>query len=156
METKLNPNKFEEKVAPLYAHIEEVKAQIKSISLQAKDECYEILSKNPQGNCILIAPYSDDIIFAKGSYFWAIGAFDGTIQVKAACNGFHEPRPDDTFEPTCKPGRDKYFYPYEEEAFLEIYAAVIKILDKAMPREEAEQYYPKWSDEADQWIFVKK
>lgn len=155
MEAKLNPKKFEEMIAPLYEHIKETKAQIKAIALQAKDECYEILSKNHKGNCILLTPNTDEVAFYEEGYFWAIGAFDGTIQVQS-CGEYRDPEPDDKFKPTCELWRDKYFYPYEEEAFLEIYAAVIKHLDKAMPREEAEQYYPKWSDEADQWIFVKK
>lgn len=155
MEAKLNPKKFEEMIAPLYEHIKETKAQIKAIALQAKDECYEILSKNHKGNCILLTPNTDEVAFYEGGYFWAIGAFDGTIQVQA-CGEYSDPEPDDKFKPTCEPWRDKYIYPYEEESFLEIYAAVIKNLDKAMPREEAEQYYPKWSDEADQWVFVKK
>ena len=56
MDAKLNPKKFEEMIAPLYEHIKETKAQIKAIALQAKDECYEILSKNHKGNCILLPP----------------------------------------------------------------------------------------------------
>lgn len=155
MEAKLNPKKFEEMIAPLYEHIKETKAQIKAIALQAKDECYEILSKNPKGNCILLTPETDEVVYYAEGLFWAIGAFDGEIQVKA-CGEYRDPEPDDKFKPTCEPWRDKYSYPYGEDSFLEIYAAVIKNLDKAMPREEAEQYYPKWSDEADQWVFVKK
>ena len=55
METKLNPNKFEEMVTSLYA-------QINAIGLQALAECYEILSKNPKGNCILINLDSEDLL----------------------------------------------------------------------------------------------
>ena len=83
METKLNPNKFEEMVTPLYAQIKEIESQINAIGLQALAECYEILSKNPKGNCILINPDSEDLVLNQENFaIWAIGAFDGTIHVK--------------------------------------------------------------------------
>lgn len=156
METKLNPNKFNEMVAPLKEHIKETQAQIETISLQAKDECYEILSKNPKGNCILLTPETDETVFYDNGFFWAIGAFDGEIQVKS-CSEYDDPSPDDTFGPACEEGRRvKYIYPYGEAVYLDIYAAVIKNFDKAMPLEEAEQYYPQFSDEEGEWQMVKK
>ena len=83
MEAKLNPNKFEEMVTPLYAQIKEIESQINAIGLQALAECYEILSKNPKGNCILINPDSEDLVLNQENFaIWAIGAFDGTIHVK--------------------------------------------------------------------------
>ena len=51
-------------------------------------------------------------------------------------------------------GRD--VYPFYEVTFIDIYKSVIKNLDKAMPLEEAEQYYPQWSHEDQEWQMVKK
>ena len=157
METKLNPNKFEEMVTPLYAQIKEIKSQINAIGLQAKDECYEILSKNPKGNCILINPDSEDLILNQENFaIWAIGAFDGTIHVKTYTE-YDVPAPDDKFQPAyykSASGRD--VYPFYEVTFIDIYKSVLKNLDKAMPLDEAEQYYPKYSDDDNGWIMVKK
>ena len=157
METKLNPNKFEEMVTPLYAQIKEIKSHINAIGLQAKDECYEILSKNPKGNCILINPDSEDLILNQENFaIWAIGAFDGTIHVKAYSE-YNIPAPDDKFQPAyykSASGRD--VYPFYEVTFVDIYKSVLKNLDKAMPLDEAEQYYPQFSDEEGEWQMVKK
>lgn len=65
MDTELNPNKFEEMVTSLYTQIKEIESQINVIGLQALAECYEILSKNPKGNCILINPDSEDLILTR-------------------------------------------------------------------------------------------
>lgn len=157
METELNPNKFEEMVTPLYAQIKEIKSQINAIGLQALAECYEILSKNPKGNCILINPDSEDLVLNQENYaIWAIAAFDGTIYVKAYTE-YNAPAPDDKFQPAYyknASGRD--VYPFYEVTFLGIYQSVLKNLDKAMPLEEAEQYYPQWSHEDQEWQMVKK
>ena len=157
METKLNPNKFEEMVTPLYAQIKEIESQINAIGLQALAECYEILSKNPKGNCILINPDSEDLVLNQENFaIWAIGAFDGTIHVKTYTE-YDVPAPDDKFRPTyykSASGRD--VYPFYEVTFIDIYQSVLKNLDKAMPLEEAEQYYPQWSHEDQEWQMVKK
>ena len=63
METVQDPNKFEKMVTSLYA-------QINAIGLQAKNECYEILSKNPKGNCVLINPDNEDLIIKDGEEDW--------------------------------------------------------------------------------------
>ena len=157
MDTELNPNKFEEMVTPLYAQIKEIKSQINAIGLQAKDECYEILSKNPKGNCILINPDSEDLVLNQENYaIWAIAAFDGTIHVKAYTE-YNVPAPDDKFQSAYyknASGRD--VCPFYAETFVYIYQSVLKNLDKAMPLEEAEQYYPQWSHEDQEWQMVKK
>jgi ABC-type transport system substrate-binding protein len=156
METKLNPNKFEEMVTPLYAQIKEIKSQINAIGLQAKDECYEILSKNPKGNCILFAPESEDILYTEDHVIWAVGAFDGTIQLKSYAD-YNEPSPDDKFQPLCyKDNKGKDAYLYCDLNFLDLYKSIVKNLDKAMPLEEAEQYYPQWLHEEGEWQMVKK
>ena len=157
METKLNPNKFEEMVTPLYAQIKEIKSQINAIGLQALAECYEILSKNPKGNCILINPNSEDLIINQENFaIWAIGAFDGTIYVKTYTE-YDVPAPDDKFQPAYyKNASGHDVYPFYEVTFLGIYQSVLKNLDKAMPLEEAEQYYPQWSHEDQEWQMVKK
>ena len=150
METVQDPNKFEKMVTSLYA-------QINAIGLQAKDECYEILSKNPKGNCILINPDSEDLIINQENFaIWAIGAFDGTIQLKSYAE-WNEPSPDDKFQPLCyKDNKGKDAYLYCDLNFLDLYKSILKNLDKAMPLEEAEQYYPQFSDEEGEWQMVKK
>ena len=157
METKLNPNKFEEMVTPLYAQIKEIESQINAIGLQALAECYEILSKNPKGNCILINPDSEDLVLNQENFaIWAIGAFDGTIHVKNYTE-YDVPAPDDKFRPTYyKNASGHDVYPFYEVTFIDIYKSVLKNLDKAMPLEEAEQYYPLFSDEEGEWQMVKK
>lgn len=132
-------------------------AQINAIGLQAKDECYEILSKNPKGNCILINPDSEDLVLNQENYaIWAIAAFDGTIHVKAYTE-YNVPAPDDKFQSAYyinASGRD--VCPFYAETFVYIYQSVLKNLDKAMPLNEAEQYYPLFSDEEGEWQMVKK
>ena len=156
MEKELNPNKFEEMVTPLYAQIKEIKSQINAIGLQALAECYEILSKNPKGNCILFVPESEDILYTEDHVIWAVGAFDGTIQLKSYAE-WNEPSPDDKFQPAYyKNASGHDVYPFYEVTFLGIYQSVLKNLDKAMPLEEAEQYYPQWSHEDQEWQMVKK
>ena len=127
METVQDPNKFEKMVTSLYA-------QINAIGLQAKDECYEILSKNPKGNCILINPDSEDLIINQENFaIWAIGAFDGTIQLKSYAE-WNEPSPDDKFQPLCyKDNKGKDAYLYCDLNFLDLYKSIVKNLDKAMP-----------------------
>lgn len=157
MEAKLNPNKFEEMVTPLYAQIKEIKSQINAIGLQALAECYEILSKNPKGNCILINPDSEDLVLNQENFaIWAIGAFDETIHVKTYTE-YDVPAPDDKFRPTYyKNASGHDVYPFYEVTFIDIYQSVLKNLDKAMPLEEAEQYYPQWSHEDQEWQMVIK
>ena len=157
MDTELNPNKFEEMVTPLYAQIKEIESQINVIGLQALAECYEILSKNPKGNCILIKPDSEDLVLNQENFaIWAIGAFDGTIHVKTYSE-YDIPAPDDKFRPTYyKNASGHDVYPFYEVTFIYVYKSVLKNLDKAMPLEEAEQYYPQWSHEDQEWQMVKK
>ena len=155
MET-LNPNKFEEQVASFYEQIKEIESQIKVIGLQAKDECYEILSKNPKGNCVLFSPYSRDVLFTGDYTIWAVGAFDGTLQLKAYEDEY-DPSPDDKFRPLCykdKEGNDRLFY--SDLDLIRVYKSVVNNLDNAMPLEEAKQYYPKYSDDDNDWKMVKK
>ena len=157
MDTELNPNKFEEMVTPLYAQIKEIESQINVIGLQALAECYEILSKNPKGNFILIKPDSEDLVLNQENFtIWAIGAFDGTIHVKTYSE-YDIPAPDDKFRPTYyKNASGHDVYPFYEVTFIYVYKSVLKNLDKAMPLEEAEQYYPQWSHEDQEWQMVKK
>lgn len=150
MEAVQDPNKFEKMVTSLYA-------QINAIGLQAKDECYEILSKNPKGNCILINPDSEDLVLNQENYaIWAIAAFDGTIHVKTYTE-YDVPAPDDKFQSAYyKDASGRDVCSFYEETFVYIYQSVLKNLNKAMPLEEAEQYYPLFSDEEGEWQMVKK
>jgi len=87
---------------------------------------------------------------------WAIGAFDGTIHVKTYTE-YDVPAPDDQFQPAYyKNASGHDVCPFYEETFVYIYQSVLKNLDKAMPLEEAEQYYPRWSHEDQEWQMVKK
>ena len=92
----------------------------------------------------------------KNFAIWAIGAFDGTIHVKAYTE-YNVPAPDDKFQSAYyKNASGHDVCPFHAETFVYIYQSVLKNLDKAMPLEEAEQYYPLFSDEEGEWQMVKK
>ena len=144
MAKELNPNKFYDLAEQYYAQMKDLQKEIDKVSKQAQKECYKLLSNNAKGNCILLVPRDNMIDDVHCNCIWAIAAKDEEIFVKYFNGEWGEPEAGDRFSRI-------YEDTFDNDIYLELYKVIVNNLDNAMPFEEAEQLYPKWNDEADEY-----
>ena len=75
---------------------------------------------------------------------WAIAAKDEEIFVKYFNGEWGAPEAGDRFSRI-------YDDTFDNDIYLELYKVIVNNLNNAMPFEDAEQLYPKWNDEADEY-----